>query len=168
MWVPKRRGEDLRKKVEPDHYLTSSAIAKLKRQLDDLLKNQRPAAILEVQRLAELGDFSENAEYQDAKYRLRQINNRILSLEERIARAIPIEEGDRESGVIGIGSTVMVSVDKKPITFQILGSQETDPTKGKVSYLSPIGNALLGHKVGDEVKVKIADREVVYRIEEVN
>jgi len=167
MRVPKRRGEDLRKKVEPDHYLTNPAITKLKHQLEDLLKNQRPAAILEVQRLAELGDFSENAEYQDAKYRLRQINNRILSLKERIAKAIPIEEGDRQTGVVGIGSTVMVSTDETVTTFQILGSQETDPTKGKVSYLSPIGDALLGHKVGDEVKVKIADREVVYKIEEV-
>lgn len=166
MRVPQRRSEILQstKKIS-DNYLTKEKIKKLQSELQDLEKNQRLAAANEVRRLAELGDFSENAAYQIAKWRLRQINSRITSLQERIKNAIPIETPT--SGKIAIGSTVTVETTGRQFTYQILGSQETNPSRGQISHLSPIGMALLGHREGDLITVKIQSKNVEYRILEI-
>jgi len=151
---------------EPDNYLTPAAIKRMKRQLDDLVKVQRPKAADEVKRTAEYGDFSENAAYQEAKHRLRRINSRALVLDERLKRAIPIEQGSID-GKIGIGSEVTVLVDETQKGLHIVGSQETNPMQGLISHLSPIGKALLGHVANDTVIVTTDDRDVEYRIIEV-
>lgn len=119
--------------------------------------------IQEVRRLAEMGDFSENAGYQIAKGTLRRINDRIVTLEERIKTAIPIEQGTKD-GTIRVGSTVTVETNQKPMIFEIVGSMETNPSRGRISHRSPLGVALLGHVAGDEVILKTPEREVVYRV----
>lgn len=129
------------------------------------LKKKRPFAAQEVARLAEMGDFSENVEYQLAKRRLRGINYRILILETQTNQAEIIENNGTD--VIDTGNTVIVEVDGKEKTYTILGSSETDPAKGIISHNSPIGSALLSKKVGDEVGVSIAGKEKVFRILEI-
>jgi transcription elongation factor GreA len=162
MQIPKRRGETLRKQVEPDRYLTEERIRQLKDELKDLETRQRREAADETRRLAEMGDLSENAGYQVAKQNLRRINARIISLQDRLANAIPIASGD--GTVVQIGSTVTVETGGKRFTFEILGSQETNPSRGRISHLSPLGAALIGHAVGDDIVVKSNDAEVSYRV----
>lgn len=168
MQVPKRRGEELRRmKQTYDDYLTSEKIERLKLDLGRLLKAERPKAIAETQRLAEMGDFSENVGYQIAKANLRRINDRITSIEERLKRAIPIKLGADASGRVCIGSTVVLESGGARHTYQILGSQETDPTHGRISHLSPLGSELLGCVSGDEVEMEIGGSKKVFKIIEV-
>lgn len=167
MRIPKRRGEEeARLKQVHDDYFTPEKIAAMERQLERLKKVERPPAIAETQRLAEMGDFSENVGYQVAKAHLRRINNKITTLEEKLKTAIPIERGSVD-GVVRIGSRVGVVVGGVQKTFDILGSNETDPMKGRVSYLSPLGQALLGHRVGDEVVFVSPVGEQVYQVIEI-
>lgn len=147
--------------IKSDPIITRSKFEDLKNNLKKL-KKVRPEVVKEVARLAELGDFSENVEYQLAKGRLRGINSRILKLERQIADAQIIST--TKNNIIQIGSVVTIESDGKQKIYQILGSSETNPEKGIVSHSSPIGSALLNHEVGDMVSVKIADKQVDYKI----
>lgn len=142
--------------------MTEAKLNELKKELAHL-KEIRPGAAAEVSRLAELGDFSENAEYQHAKGRLRGINNAMLRIEHQINNAEVIEKND-SAGEVQLGNVVTVEVDGKKKKFQILGSSETDPTQGIISRNSPIGEALLGREVGEEVEVKLPAKTVIYKI----
>jgi transcription elongation factor GreA len=167
MRVPQRRGEMVRRmKQVTDNHLSRTKIKRLENELIDLQENQQPEAVLEVRRTGEMGDFSENAAYQMAKGRLRGILNRITSITERLKTAIPIEEGSVD-GVIGIGSVVLVKVLSREQTFHIVGSQEVDPTRGRISHSSPLGNLLIGHKIHDKVKFIHEGVETLYEILEV-
>jgi len=130
------------------------------------LKEERGPAAMEVSRLAELGDFSENVEYQLAKRKLRRINNRITRIELQLGHAQIIESGDGNHVVIG--STVLVDASGKERTYQILGSSETNPGRGVISHLSPIGQGLLGKKVGEEVSVMLPAGETIYTIKKIS
>jgi transcription elongation GreA/GreB family factor len=168
MRIPKRRGEELRRiRQVSDDYLTEEKIEKLKRDLNRLIKIERPQAIFETQRLAEMGDFSENVGYQIAKANLRRINDRIILIEERLKRAIVIESGADSFGRVRIGSTVVIESDGVRLTYKILGSQETDPLHGRISHLSPIGSSLIGRSVGDDVAVRVGNNDRVFKILEV-
>lgn len=147
-------------------YLTIRGVEHLKNELKRQ-EQEHPGAVDDVARLAELGDFSENAEYQDAKYRLRRINDRITSLKERIKHVVVIEEGGSESGKIEIGSTVIVKVNELERTYQIVGPAESSPARGRISYLSPLGSALLDHQPGEKVELPTDHGLVIYEILEV-
>jgi transcription elongation GreA/GreB family factor len=111
--------------------------------------------------------LSENAEYQDAKAKLGRIDSRIFSLKERIKNAQVIEYGSDSSGKVRIGSTVTVMSNDKTRTYQIVGTQESDPSRGMISYRSPLGEALLGHAVGETVILNRDGQSLAYRITEV-
>jgi transcription elongation factor GreA len=128
------------------------------------VNKERKEAIAEVQRGAEMGDFSENVGYQIAKANLRRLNARILNLEERIKQAIPIESGTDKEGRIRIGSTVTLRTQAKEMTYQILGSQESNPAKGFISHGSPLGKLLVGKRVGDDVTLSLPHGETIYHI----
>lgn len=168
MRLPTRRSETLAQgqtRPSDDVYLTPEAIERIKRQILELVA-EKPHALAELQRTQEMGDLSENFGYQEAKARLRHINGRILTLEERLKTAVTIEAGTAADGIIRIGSTVTIETSGKRSTFQILGSQEANPLKGNISYLSPLGSLLMGHSVGDEVTLKTS-RDIAYTIVEV-
>ncbi len=136
----------------PDTILTEAKFNELKNKLERLKKKQ-PEAASEVARLAEMGDFSENAEYQLAKGRLRGINQRILELEYKLDHSELI--CPKQTRLVQIGSSVTVMNAGKEKTYQILGSTETNPAHGIISHTSPIGAALLGRSVGDIVHVEL-------------
>ncbi len=146
-----------------DNHLTPAKIKAMERELEDLIKNQRRPAADEVARTAQMGDLSENAGYQFAKQNLRRINDRITILEERLKTAIPIDQSQSD-GKVRIGSKVIVSVKGKQMDFEILGSVESNPFKGKISYSSPLGAALIGHAAGETVSVKTDKQQVDYDI----
>ena len=145
-----------------DPLMTKDKIVELQNKLNKLKKSQ-PSAASEVTRLAQLGDFSENAEYQHAKGRLRGINESILRLEHQLNHA-EIIDTQTQKDKIELGNTVTVSVNHEEKKYKILGSTETDPKRGIISYNSPIGAALLGHRIGETVKISLADKNVEYQI----
>lgn len=160
MQLPKRKpGKYANSKI--DFHITQTKFDELKRNLDQLKKTQ-PTAAAEVQRLAELGDFSENAAYQMAKGRLRGINQKILELEAKINHAVIIEPKDTDE--VALGSKVVIKINGKECTYQILGSAEVDPARGIISRNSPIGAAIMGHKVGDHVEVQQGGKAIACEI----
>jgi transcription elongation GreA/GreB family factor len=164
MRLPTRKKERERMENEDvDVYVTERKLTSMKKTLETLLAHDRPDAIAEVRRTGEMGDFSENAGYQIAKATLRRINTRIDILQDRIARAIVIQRRGT-SDVVQIGSIVTVQSDGRTWSFQILGSQESNPAQGKISRHSPIGKALLGAHVHDVVNVNLGARSVSYTI----
>ncbi len=144
------------------HELTPEALERLKRTLERLLKDERPKIVVDLSHALTLGDFSENAEYQDAKARLSRIDGRIFSMQERIRRAVVIERNDSDR--VEIGSIVTVLSDGKERTFRIVGSQEADPSRGRISYHSPLGQLLLHRTVGAEVELEIPSGRKLYQI----
>lgn len=126
------------------------------------LKEDRKKVAKDVARLAEFGDFSENVEYQLAKGRLRKINEQLLITEAHLNHATIVKK--KNTGVVEIGSTVTVTTDDKEKTFHILGSSETNPIKGIISYTSPIGSALIGHTIGETIEIFIAGKPRTYTI----
>jgi len=149
--------------IQSDPVLTKEKEVEIKRQMDRLKNTSRPRAAAEVARLAELGDFSENVEYQLAKGRLRGINNRILILENQLRQAVIITP-QPQTGTVGLGHTVTIESDGRERTYQILGAAETNPKQGIISHNSPIGAAIIGRKVGETVRIKLAKRDVEYKI----
>lgn len=165
MRVPKRRHEllNIHDTSQDSHYLTKEAFERLKRTLYELEVVQRPKIVEDVSYARALGDLSENAEYQDAKARMSRIDGRIFSLKQRIKNVIPIESGT-SNGAVRIGSRVAVRVQDKNKEYTILGSQESDPTRGRISHLSPLGKALLGAVPGDFITVSTPRGETTYEI----
>ncbi len=165
MQIPYRKpGKFSQLPVDP--VLTSGKFAELQHNLDRLKNTVRPELAAEVARLAELGDFSENAEYQLAKGKLRGVNNRILSLESRINRAVIINP-EKNSGFVQLGHTVTIFSLAGEKKYQILGSSETKPGQGIISHNSPVGAALLGRTVGEKVIIKLGNKEVEYEIRKI-
>lgn len=162
MRVPKRKpGKYALQKI--DHHITPEKYKRLKAELESLKKIKRPPAIKEVKRLASMGDFSENAAYQIAKGKLRSINNRILKVKDFLSRAEIIEPNPRSDSV-SLGSTVTLELNGEKKKYQILGSAETNPSRGTISQNSPLGKALLGKKTGQQAEVQLPNKTTVYKI----
>lgn len=156
---------------EQDYYISQDKYDELNKTLKRLKKN-RPGAALEVSRLAELGDFSENVEYQLAKRRLRAINTKILYIENDLNRA-EIISPDKNSKTIQIGHTVTLArldnlEDNKQVIYKILGSKETDPKNNIISYSSPIGLALINKKLNQEITISLPSGEKKYVIKKIS
>ncbi len=127
------------------------------------LKKARPEAAAEVKRLAEMGDFSENAAYQLAKGRLRGLNQKLMETEDHLKHAKIIPSA-ASNGIVQLGSSVTVEQAGKQQTYRILGPTEANPGKGIISHLSPLGAALLGKATGDSFQVNLAGSQVQLRI----
>lgn len=132
-----------------DPFMTQAKCDELTAELARLLRI-RPSAANEVKRLAEMGDFSENAAYQLAKGRLRGINQRILETEDHLKFAKIIQPA-RQSTTVELGSTVTITLLGKEQTFTVLGPTEANPSKGIISFKSPLGVAIMGRRKGDKI-----------------
>jgi transcription elongation factor GreA len=149
--------------LKPDPHLTEAKYLDLKYKLERLKKHSQPKAIDEVKRLAEMGDFSENAAYQIAKGRLRGINQGIIDIENHLKRAIIIKTSANKE-TVQLGHFVTVLINGKEKTYQLLGSSETNPSLGVISHNSPLGSALLGSRLGEIIKVKMLNGIKDYKI----
>jgi len=164
MQTPKRRSEQARlARQHTDHHLTADAVAQLQRELV-ACRERLPRLAEETQRMREMGDLSENAGYHTAKAQLTRVNFRILEIEDELKHAIVIDRGAGASGQVRIGSTVTVRTGDRELTFDILGSQESNPTRGCISYSSPLGSALMGHTDGDHVAVTVNGKTTTYTV----
>lgn len=146
-----------------DPYMTQAKFDELKNNLNKLIDEVRPRLAKEVKRLAELGDFSENVEYQIAKGKLRGINSKILKLEKEISEA-KIIETNRKLSQVEIGALVTVAVSGTEKQYRILGSSETDPASGIISYQSPLGKVLMHKKVGEVALFEHNGQTIEYKI----
>ncbi len=136
-----------------DVYLTAEGLKKLKEELEHLRTIRRKEVAERLREAMEGGDLIDNAEYEAAKNEQAFIEGRILEIEHKLAQARIIEPGE-STGIVDIGNTVVVKQDgKKRETFTIVGAAEADPKSGLISNESPLGQALLGHQVGDEIEV---------------
>ena len=177
MRPPKRRSEVLRKPDDGPIHLTEDGFERLKARLERF-KRAVPDLAAEAARTAAYGDRSDNAEYKLAKSALRRANWQILSIQDQLKRVVIIAHGADAAGKVQIGSEVVLeAVDAAGSTgsavsgakkiYRILGSQETDPTRGRISFQSPLGAALIGRAKGDVVTVQVGDGERKYLIREV-
>lgn len=164
MQIPKRKSEQTNRYQDDDAHLTPQGIEKLKNELERLETVSKPRAIAELQRTAAMGDFSENAAYSEAKGKLRGINSRIMIFTEKIKNAVPIQVSAGNAITVQIGTTITVLVNDRERTFEIVGSQETNPSSGRISYRSPVGAALMHHAAGDEIPININGKTVHYKI----
>jgi transcription elongation factor GreA len=146
---------------EPVH-LTPEAVDRLTRELDELTRRRRPEVVARIKAARELGDLRENAEYHAAREEQSFLEGRIRLLEDRLRNASLIEGGGTPH--VDLGSTVTVEVEGERAVYSIVGSAEADPANGRLSSVSPVGSALLGHAVGDDVAVRTPRGSVVYRI----
>jgi len=146
-------------------YLTQDGIDQLKNELEELEGPIRQELATKLKSAIEMGDLSENADYKKAKEDQGFIEGRIQELQETLKRAKVIEKDNQSDGVVVLGSTITVKEEGfDPEIFHIVGSKETDPTSGKISYESPIGSALLNHRVGDIVRVKTPSGSINFKI----
>lgn len=127
--------------------LTPAGKAELEQELADLIA-QRPAIAERIATARAFGDLSENQEYTDARAEQKNVENRIIEIEEILKNAKLIET--KKGSNVTIGSTVVISMGGKEFTYTIVGPVEANPLEGKVSHESPIGKQLLGRKAGDE------------------
>jgi len=164
MRLPTRKAEKERDENRiDDPHVTQASFDKMTRDLARLQKERIPAAE-EVARTGAMGDLSENAAYQYAKQHLRSILSRMTRLELAITQAVIIPENVSDDGVIRLGSVVTVRGNDREYTWKILGEREVRPGSGQISYHSPVGSALLGHRRGDVVLVPLAEKTVSYTI----
>ncbi|MBE6158506.1 MAG: transcription elongation factor GreA [Firmicutes bacterium] len=140
-------------KKEEKIFLTPEGFLALEEELSDLKENQRPKVIQDIKEARALGDLSENAEYDTAKNEQARIEARIKEIEYKLEHSV-VQEGSKDS--VSIGSTVTIKYvdDDEEEVYKMVGSLEADPFDNKISNESPIGNAIFGKKVGDQIDVE--------------
>lgn len=136
-------------------YLTPEGARKLQDELKHLLHSERPRVVQEVSEAAAQGDRSENAEYIYGKKKLREIDRRMRFLGKRIDAAMVVDPKQKRGDKVFFGATVVLEDDDgESTTYQLVGEDEIEAKRGRISWRSPIGAALLGKELDDDVKVK--------------
>jgi transcription elongation factor GreA len=146
--------------------LTKDGIAELEAELAALIAERAPVAD-RIKTARDLGDLSENAEYQTAREEHDKIEARISEVE-HILRNVEVIKKPKDGSKVQIGSTVKLKGDGKTKQFQVVGTVEADPLSGKISDESPIGKALLGKKLGESVEIITPAETATYKITEIN
>ncbi len=132
------------------NYLTPEGFNRLRSELAQLLDVERPATVKAVSEAAAMGDRSENAEYIYGKRRLREIDRRLMFLQKRLDDVEVVDPQKVSTDRVSFGCSVTVKdEDDKVSTYQIVGEDEIDPARGRITYSSPLGKALLGKTKGD-------------------
>lgn len=141
--------------------LTKEGKAELEKELAELIA-ERPAIAERIATARAFGDLSENQEYTDARAEQKNVENRILEIQDTLKNAVLIKT--KKSDKVVIGATVKINMGGKEFTYTVVGPVEANPLEGKISHESPIGKELLGRKAGEEFdfngkKVKIKSIE---------
>lgn len=137
-------------------------------ELKNLKSVERPAVVKAIEEARAHGDLSENAEYHAAKEKQGHIETRIIELESAISRAEVIDPTKLSGDRIVFGATVtLLDEDDEEVIYQIVGDFESDVKSGTISYSSPLGRALIGRSVGDDVEVKTPKGIKFYEVSEI-
>ena len=150
------------------NYITPEGLEKLKAEYNKLFHEERPKVVETVAWAASNGDRSENADYIYGKKRLREIDRRLRFLTGRLENAEVVDPQILTGRNVLFGATVtLIDEDEKSVIYQIVGEDEWDISKNKISWKSPVAKALLGKKEGDEVLIKKPTGEEYVTIEKV-
>ena len=150
--------------------MTPAGQASLREELKKLKEVEHPKVIKDIGTAREHGDLSENAEYHAAKERQGMIVARIEYIEQTLSRAEVIDPAKLKSDKVQFGAQIkLCNIDTEEETgFQIVGPEEADLKAGRISVASPLARSLLGHEVGDEVRVKMPAGPRTYEILEIS
>ena len=152
--------------MKKQYKLTSAGVAELQTELEEL-KKQRPAIAERIKTAREFGDLSENAEYSAARQEQEKSEARVAEIE-IILENLTIIEQPKNKSKVELGNTVeLVSKKAGNRKLTIVGSVEADPAEGKISDESPIGQALLGKKLGEEVEIKTPANTITYKVDKI-
>jgi transcription elongation factor GreA len=152
--------------IKKTYRLTQAGVDELKTEHTTLV-GQRVHVAERIKAARELGDLSENAEYQTAREEQDRLETRISELEHVLQNSQIIKK-PKSDGHVRLGSSVSLKNAGKPLHFQVVGTMEADPGHGKISDESPIGKALLGKKVGDKAEIKTPAGTHIYKITEIS
>ena len=152
--------------AEQEVLMTVEGLQAMEQDLEHLKTVRRKEVASRIKQAIEFGDISENSEYEDAKNEQAFIEGQILNFEKMLKNARVIEASDVNVDVVSEYSNVtLINLETgEPLSFQIVGSVEAKPFEYKISNESPVGKALLGHKVGQEVDVQAPAGLIRYRI----
>ena len=132
------------------------------------LREERPRIVDAIEEARAHGDLSENAEYHAAKERQGQVEATIADLEDKVSRAQIVDPTTLSGDKIIFGATVtLLDDDDKPVKYQIVGPYEADAKVGRISYNSPLGRALIGRRVEDEIEVSVPAGDRFYVVEKI-
>src|SRR3989338_4944926 len=144
-------------------YLSKERLEELKKEYEDLKARRRIEVGERLKKAKEFGDLSENSEYAEAREEQAQVETRISALEDIIKNAKIIEK-TFSSGIVNVGSTVVVEKNGEKTKFTIVGSNEADPVSGLISNESPLGSAFLEKRIGDKAVVSAPNGKTEYTI----
>ncbi|MBC77420.1 MAG: transcription elongation factor GreA [Halobacteriovoraceae bacterium] len=152
-----------------NHPMTLVGKNMLQEELDQLIKVDREEVKIAIAEAREHGDLKENAEYHAAKEKQSHIEGRIAELQSKLANAnvIDVSKLDQEKVVFGATVTLFSEEKEESFVYQLVGEDEAQTNKNKISYSSPLGKSLLGKEEGDEVIVKAPKGDVHYVVEEI-
>ena len=143
------------------YQITDSGRKELEKELAEL-KSRRGEIAEKIAEARSFGDLSENAEYDAAREEQGLLETRVIEIEDILQHASINKAAD--ATVVGLGSAVELKNSDRTVTYTVVGPVEADPMEGKISDESPIGQALMGKKVGDEVTISTPKGEIVYTI----
>lgn len=146
--------------------MTKESYDALQEELKRLIREERPKVIQDIAEARSHGDLSENAEYDAAKHRQGFIEGRIQELKDKLARAYVVDLSNLKPDKVVFGATVTLfdTSAEEEVTYRIVGEDEADIRLGKMSCSSPVGKALIGHRLDDTVKVKVPSGLKEYEI----
>jgi transcription elongation factor GreA len=154
--------------MNDEMYLTKEGASRLRKELEQLRGSARQDLAKRLRSAIQMGDLSENADYHKAKEDQAFLEGRIQELEYLLKNATVVENDGAKLGMADIGVRVTIQEeDFPPETFQLVGVKEADPSKGRISHESPIGQALMGKRVGDEVAVETPSGNIRLKILEI-
>ncbi|MFN2216702.1 MAG: transcription elongation factor GreA [Anaerolineales bacterium] len=151
--------------MNDDVYLTSDGEKALREELKELTTTERNKLAVRLRDAIQMGDLSENADYKKAKEDQGFLEGRIQEIEYKLRNAIIINEDNIKVNAVGLGNKVKIqSDDDDPEEYLLVGASEADPRNGKISNDSPIGSALIGHKVGESIEVTTPGGKITFKI----
>ena len=150
--------------------LTKGGLEKLENELLNLRTVKRKEMAARIKEAISFGDITDNSEYEDAKNEQAFIEGRIITLEKMLRRARLLESDENDDSHVALGSTVILKdVDSnKEYEYTIVSTAEADPIERKISNESPVGKAIIGLTIGDQVEIKVPAGTFNYKIEAVN
>jgi len=163
------KGQRKGSKMSQSVPMTPECYQRLQEELKTRVKIDRPKVVQDIAEARSHGDLSENAEYDAAKDRQGHIEGRIAYLNDKLARAEVIDPKMMKTDKIVFGATVtLFDVDlEDEVVYQIVGEDEAEIKKGKISVTSPVGKALIGHTLDDEVRINVPSGVKVYEVTEI-
>mgnify|MGYP002530020329 FL=1 len=155
--------------VEKQEILTQEGYNKIEEEVEYLITVKRKEVAERIKVAISFGDLSENAEYDEAKNEQAKLEEQILKLDEKLRKAVIIDESQIDLDIVMVGSIVKLydfDFDEE-VEYVIVGSAEADPFEGKISNVSPVGKALLGARVGETVEVQVPDGVSKFKVLEI-